>query len=221
MKKLVLSAAIALIATGAFAQNKIKEGTIVYSAEYTLPAGMEAMASQLPKELTVYFKGDSAVSVQKMGMANINMITNKKTDYMRLLLDIPVAGKKYSVKFTPADQEMMSDKFPEWEATAGTETKTIGAYKVQKYTLKDKKSGKEFEGWFTKDIDVPVNSFTMLFDPSYGVPVEFSSIQNGVTSKLTVKELKEGPVPANSFTAGNDFEEITAEQLQAMQGGRR
>ncbi len=216
MKKLILCACFTLLCTIALAQTKVKEGTITYTAEYTMPTGMEGMASSLPKELTVYFKGDSAVSMQKMGMANINMITNKKTDYMRLLLDIPVANKKFSVKFTPADQEVMSDKFPDYAGTAGTETKTIGAYKTQKYTLKDKKTGTDTEGWFTKDIEIAPNSFTMLYDQSYGVPVQFTSQQNGVSMKLTIKEIKEGQVPVGVFAAGKDYEEITFQQLQAM-----
>jgi hypothetical protein len=43
---------------------------------------------------------------------------------------------------------------------------------------------------------------------------------NGISLKATVKEIKAGTVPAGSFSASKDFEEITFEQLMQMQGGR-
>ena len=43
---------------------------------------------------------------------------------------------------------------------------------------------------------------------------------NGISVKATIKEIKEGTVPAGSFAASKDFEEITFEQLMQMTGGR-
>jgi len=220
MKKIILSASLALLTTLGFSQKKIAEGSITYKVEYDLPANMQQMKAMLPKEVTVYFKGDSTSSQNKNPMANTNFIMNPKTEFQRLLLDIPMMNKKYSVRFTPDDLETMKESFPELTFTAGTEIKTIASYTGKKYTVTDK-AGKTSEAFFTKEIDIPSNSFTQYFDKSYGFPLEFVTYQQGMTLKAAVKEIKEEKVPAGVFSATKDYEEITSAQLQGMMGGRR
>jgi hypothetical protein len=221
MKKLFLSAVIALSSILALGQNKIKEGTITYGVEWTLPPNANPqMASMLPAEMKVYFKGDSAATTAKSPMSSSTTITNPKTDFVRLLLDVPMMQKKFSVRFTPADLEEMQDQWPQFELTAGTENKTLAGYKAQKYAVKEKKSGKTFDAWFTKDVDIIQNSLNHFFDKSYGFPLEFNTVQNGMGIKATVKALQPEKIPAGSFSATKDYEEITFEQLKGMMGGR-
>lgn len=221
MKKIILSAAFAFLSTFGFAQKKITEGSIVYAVEYDLPANMQQMKAMLPTEVTVYFKGDSTSTLNKTPMSTANFILNPKTEFQRLLLEIPMMNKKYSVRFTPDDVETMAESFPELTFTEGSETKTIASYTGKKYTVKTKDSDKSTEAVFTKDIEIPANSFTQFFDKSYGFPLEFTTYQQGMSIKAIVKEVKEMKVPAGSFSAGKDYEEITATQLQGMMGGRR
>ena len=47
--------------------------------------------------------------------------------------------------------------------------------------------------------------------------ISFCTIQK---IKAIVKEIKAGPIPAGSFSASKDFEEISMDQLMQMQGGR-
>ncbi len=226
MKKLILSAALLFICINIFAQNapatgkKIAEGTLTYTVEWKLPEQMQAMASNFPTELKVYFKGDSSSLKTESQMYNSTSIMNVAKEYERLLLDIPMMGKKYSIKFTPADQEKMLDKMPELVLTGGTETKSIAGYNATKYDVTEKKTSQNSTAWFTKDIDVTPNSLTRFYDKGYGFPVEFTSFMNGLSVKATLKDMKEGPVPAGSFSASKDYEEITLDQLMQMQGGR-
>lgn len=221
MRKIILSASFALMVTLGFAQKKIAEGSITYQVQYDLPANMQQMKAMFPNEITVYFKGDSSSSQNKTAMASTTFILNPKTEFQRLLLDIPMMSKKYSVRFTPDDMETMKENFPELTFTEGTETKTLASYTGKKYTVTEKKSGKTHEAFFTKDIEIPANSFTQYFDKSYGFPLEFTTYQQGMTIKAMVKDIKEGKVPAGSFSASNDYEEITYAQLQGMMGGRK
>ncbi|WP_207423386.1 hypothetical protein [Desertivirga brevis] len=221
MKKLILGAVIGLISTASFAQKKFSEGTITYKVEWQPAPQMQQMAAMFPTELTVYFKGDSTATVSKSSFSNTNTILNPKTEYQRLLIDVPMRNKKYSVILTPDDVEQMKEFGPEFKVTPANETKTVNGFTAQKYTISEKKSGKSFDSWFTKDVDVSANSLTQFFDKTLGFPLEFQSFQSGMGVKATVKEIKEGKVPAGTFSATKDYEEITFAQLIAMMGGGR
>lgn len=227
MKTILLNLALLLIGTGAFAQasqaensSKIAEGTITYTVEWKLPEQMKAMASNFPKELKVYFKGDSSSLKTESAMYSSTNILNTNKEYERLLLNIPMMGKKFSVIFSPADQERVAANMPELSIMPETETKMIAGYKAQKHEVTEKKSNQNSEAWFTKDIEVVPNSLSRFYSKSYGFPVEFTSFMNGLSVKAIVKEVKAETVPAGSFTATKDFEEITLDQLMQMQGGR-
>lgn len=226
MKKLILSTVLLFVSVYVFAQNapattkKITEGTLTYAVEWKLPEQMQAMAANFPTELKVYFKGDSSSLKTESPMYKSTSILNVAKEYERLLLDIPMMGKKYSIKFTPADQEKMQDRMPELVLKSSTETKNVGGYNASKFDVTEKKSNQNSTAWLTKDIEVTPNSLSRFYDKSYGVPVEFTSFMNGLSVKATLKELKEGAVPARSFSASKDYEEITMDQLMQMQGGR-
>lgn len=221
MKKIILNIALLLIGTCVFAQgNKIAEGTITYTVEWKLPEQMQAMASSFPTEIKVYFKGDSSSLKTESAMYSSTNILNFSKEYERLLLNIPMMGKKFSVIFSPADQEKIAANMPELVVKAGTETKMLAGYNVQKHEVNEKKSNSNSEAWFTKDVEITPNSLSRFFGKEYGFPVEFTSYMNGLSVKAKVKEIASGPVPAGSFSASKDYEEITLDQLMQMQGGR-
>ena len=220
MKKLLVCIACLLTGSLVFAQNKITEGTITYTIEWTVPAQMQAMAANLPKEFKVYFKGDSSSLKSESAMFSTTSILNTKKEYERILLDVPMMGKKFSVIFTPDDQDKMLEKMPDLTLKAGIETKSVAGYKALKYDVIEKKSNQNSVAWFTKDVEVTPNSLSRFYDKSYGFPVEFTSFMNGLSIKAVVKEIKPGTVPAGSFGATKDYEEITLDQLMQMSGKR-
>lgn len=223
IKRLIFSIAFLVSVNASMAQSpgkKITEGKVVYTVEWQLPEQLKPMAANFPTELTVLFKGDSASLKTESAMYTSTSIVNTNKEYERLLLDIPMMGKKLSVIFTPADQEKMLEKLPELTFKDGAESKELAGYKAQKYLVNEKKTNQDFEAWFTKDIEVTPNTLTRYYDKSYGFPLEFSSFMNGVTIKAKVKEVAPGAVPAGSFSATPDHEEITLDQLMQMTGGR-
>ena len=223
MKKLIFIAAMLLIGADSFAQTgkKLSEGILIYTVEWKLPEQMAAMSSNFPTELKVYFKGDSSSLKTESPMYSSTNITNINKEYERLLLDIPMMNKKFSVIFSPADQDKMAANLPDLVLTAGTETKTVAGYNATKYDVIEKKSNQNSTAWFTKDIDVTTqNPLTRFYNKSYGFPVEFISYMNGLSVKATLKEIKAEAIPTGSFSASKDYEEITLDQLMQMQGGR-
>src|SRR5690349_5946828 len=116
IKRLIFTLAMLIGVNALIAQTngkKITEGKVVYAVEWQLPEQMKPMAANFPTELIVLFKGDSASLKTESSMYTSISILNTKKEYERLLLDVPMMGKKLSVIFTPADQEKMQDKLPE------------------------------------------------------------------------------------------------------------
>ena len=162
MRKIILITAFAILATLAFAQKKIEEGSITYQVKYELPDNMRQMKSMFPEVIKVYFKGDLSSSQSKTGMATSNFIMNPKTEFQRLLLDIPMMGKKYSVRFTPDEIETIKENLPDFSFEEGAGTKTIASYTGKKYTVTEENSGETSQAVFTKEIVIPANSLTFL-----------------------------------------------------------
>lgn len=201
-----------------FAQTKIKEGVVTYKVQWTLPENMEALAANLPTEIKVYFKGDSSSLKSETNMFSSTSILNINKEYERMLLSIPIFGKKVSVIFTPEDHEKMKEQMPELSLKAGTETKTVSGYKALKYEVTEEKSNQVSTAWFTKDVEIAPNSLSRFYNKSFGFPVEFISFLSGITVQAIVKEIKSGPVPKGIFTASDDYEEITLEEFMQMSG---
>lgn len=219
MRKLtILSTILLLTSTLLYAQKNISEGTIIYSVAWQLPDEIQEMAKDFPSEIKVYFKADSSSTKTESSMYSSNSILHPPSNFEQILIDVPLIGKKYSVTFTPEDQQKMADNMPQLELNPTAETKVLVGYQVHKYTGTERKSGQNFDAWFTKDIQVTSNALSRFYEKSYGFPIEFTAFLNGLSLKATVKEIKTGSVPKGSFSASKDYEPITIDQLIQMSG---
>ncbi|MGI4021250.1 MAG: DUF4412 domain-containing protein [Janthinobacterium lividum] len=214
MKKRIITAFILLVFFCACKNKTADEGSIAYQVEYQLPDSLQRYAEFLPKEATVYFKGDSAVSIQKSAQESTTIITSRKTDFMRVLLTSP--DKKYVVDYNKAEQAEEIGNLPPHTLIKQSETKKIAGYLATKYLLKDKLSEETTEIWFTKEVAIIPNSLTMLLDSTLGVPLMFTINQNGTKVKTTVKEIKFDSVPATAFATPVGYKQLTPQQLRQM-----
>lgn len=220
MKKILTLAIVLVALVNANAQQKITEGIVVYTLSWNVPEQAQAMAASLPTEVQVYFKGDSSSMKMESQFFSSQSILNTKKEYERMLLDIPMMSKKYSVIFTPADQETLADKYPQMSLKPSTDSKVINGYKASKFEVYESKTNTKFDVWFTKDIEVVANPLSRFYELSYGFPMEFTSFQNGLSVKASVKEIQKTTVPAGMFSASKDYEEMTLTQLMQMRGGQ-
>ena len=194
--------------------KKVVEGSITYDLQYQLPDSLKRYLLYMPKSAKVYFKGDSAVSIQQMNDESTTIITYKPTDFMRVLL--ASREKKYVIDYAKADQQEESPAKLGYSYTIGTDTQTIAGHKATKYALVNKVTGENDEAWFTRDISLVPNSLTMAFDTTKGFPLSFTTNNNGMTIKTTVKEIKFEPVPAGIFSTPAGYEKMTPKQLREM-----
>src|ERR1700754_3817058 len=128
MKKTLLYFITILVLFSSCSNKKIKQGSIAYTIEYQLPDSLNRYLAYLPKSAMVYFKGDSAVSIQQMNDESTTIITDKATNFMRVLLRS--SAKKYVIDYDKAAQAQESPAKLGYTYQAGTETKTIGGYRA-------------------------------------------------------------------------------------------
>jgi hypothetical protein len=58
----------------------------------------------------------------------------------------------------------------------------------------------------------------VVFTKKYNFPFEFTSFENGISLKATLKKNKPMTVTAGTFSASKDFDEISLDQLMQLSG---
>jgi hypothetical protein len=214
MEKVLLYLLIIVALFSSCSNKKIRQGSVSYAIEYQLPDSLKKYLPYLPKSAMVYFKGDSAVSIQQQNGESTTVITCKNSDFMRVLLRSPI--KKYVIDYNKAEQaqELASPKGYAYAATP--ETKNISGHLALRYTITNKATGESGEAWFTKEFSVVPNSLTTVFDTTYGVPLAFTTRQQGMVIKTTMKGIKFESVPEGIFSTPAGYEKLTPKQLRDM-----
>jgi len=214
VKKIVLYFILLTSLLYSCSHKKVIEGSITYELEYKLPDSLKRFAIYLPKTAKVYFKGDSAVSIQQMNEESTTIITHKPTNFMRVLLTS--RDKKIVIDYSKADQEEESPAKLGYSYVASVDTQTIAHHKALKYVLTNKVTGETDEAWFTKAIHLPPNSLTATLDTAKGFPLSFTTSTNGLWTKTSVKEIKFEPIPPGIFSTPAGYEKLTPKQLREM-----
>jgi len=214
VKKAIIYFAILSSFLYSCSRKKVVEGSITYDLQYQLPDSLRKYLIYLPKTAKVYFKGDSAVSVQQMNDESTTIITHKPTNFMRVLL--ASREKKYVIDYSKANQDEESPAKLGYSYEPGIDTQIIAGHKALKYTLTNKVTGEIDEAWFSKDVSLIPNSLTMAFDTTKGFPLSFTTNSNGMIIKTSVKAIKFEPVPAGIFSAPAGYEKLTPKQLREM-----
>lgn len=194
--------------------KKNNEGTITYTLSYRLPDSLKRFAAYLPKEATVYFRGDSSVSVQKSGDESTTVILNKRLGAMRVLLHSPT--KQYSIIYSAKDQAEEASLLPKYSYLKTNLSKPIAGYRATKYILHDKTTGDSTEAWFTQEIHLAPSSLSTVFDQALGTPLIFTTNQNGIVSKTSVKEIKFDGIPDGVFSTPAGYQSITPKDLREL-----
>ncbi|WP_113652707.1 hypothetical protein [Pedobacter namyangjuensis] len=202
--------AVILISSAAFAQaqKKISAGTLVYTMKN----------AEGDSEQTIKFNGDISKLEIAAGPATIGIFNDSKNGTGLVLVDVPVAQMQKAAKMSKADVDKQTEalgggKLSDFKATG--EKQVIATYNAEKYTYKNA-AGESYEVWITKDAEIPLNMFTGEFKDVKGTIVKFT----GKGGTVTLKSATEGKVDALSVTEiPKGYDEITYEELQAMQGG--
>jgi hypothetical protein len=211
IKLFTVAMGLALTATAinANAQKAYTEGVA------TISTSMMGQAT----EAKSYFRADSAALAFTAGPAIIKVLSDAKATFMAILVDVSIASIKKAAVLSPAEIEEAHAKMPVLKFTPGTETKVINGFNCKKVVATDTKTSKTYDIWVTNDISLPTTAIAKYYQGAGGVPIQYTSFQDGQTTEVTIKSIVEQKVPAGTFGIPGDFERITMDDLKAMSGG--
>ena len=206
---IALCAAFAAFTFNAQAQKVYTQG----AATFTLSSSAGSIDAK------VYFTPDSNALVMQQGPANIKILGNSKDTYAAILVDVPVASMKKVAVLTPDEIDQIIAAAPKFTFTPSTETKQINGFNCKKVTVKDPKSGTTYTAWVTSDISAPLTGLTKLYAGAGGVPVQFTTFQQGKVVEAALKSITDEKPPQGTFSIAG-FDRITMDELNSL-GGKR
>ena len=211
IKLLSIAFGIALSSTvfTASAQKAYTEGVITMNQDF---GGMN-----IP--VKTYFTADSAIASFSQGPANIKILENNKQTFFAVLVDVPVAQKKFAGLASPDDIDQQKAQFPTYTFTPTTETKQISGFNCKKVVAKDNKSGQTMDIWVTNDFTVPAGIVPSFLANAGGFPIQYKSTMQGRTSTVTVTSIESQKVPKGTFGISNDYQKMSLSDLQSMAKG--
>ncbi|MDQ3048618.1 MAG: hypothetical protein M3R27_13800 [Bacteroidota bacterium] len=222
MKKILLSAAIAVMSFSTLSAQKSFEGSITYSINFDgsgLPP--EAMDMLKGAETTTYIKNEKRRVDMNMPMQSTSTYMNAKEKNIVTTMDI--MGQKYLIRTSEADIKKDQESQPETIIKYTDETKEIAGYKCKKaeITVKSKDGKEEIVTVFYTE-KIPASELKSAFKGLKGFPLEYSMSQSGIKMKFFAKTVSKEKVADTKFEIPKEgYRETTLEELQKeMSGGQ-
>ena len=186
-----------LILSGAFAQKKVSELTLVYDTEITTGSKDPKLADAFDgAKTTIYIKGLQSRSEMVSALFTSTTIHDSKTGTAVVLRE--VSGQKLLIRLTAADWTDKNKRYEGIKFTDTDETKVIAGYNTTK-AIATMPDGSTFTVYYTKDI-VPENrEYEYQFRSLAGLPLEYEMNQGNLKIKYTVSQINLNPVPASKF----------------------
>lgn len=196
------------------------EGKIVYDIETGKDLDVRAQM-MMPKKSTLFVKGNKSRMEAElpMGMSNVTITDLDKKITTNLLNFL---GSKYAIE-EPLKEDYGTES-KDFKVINTSETKTIAGYLCKKAQLTyiDTATGEErkADAWFTEDIITNTRLMEQSFSQLKGTLMEFSITQEGLSMKLTAKEVTPQMVADKMFDISSDYQPTTREELMQKYGGR-
>jgi hypothetical protein len=204
-----LGIVLAATTISANAQKAYTSGTI------TLSTDMRGQAI----EAKDYFTPDSNALAFTAGPANIKILSNSKSTFFAVLVDVSVASIKKAAIASPDEIEQQIAAMPKFTFAPTTETKQISGFNCKKVVATDTKTSKTYDIWVTNDFTLPARSANDPYAGAGGVPIQYTSFSQGQEASVTITGISDAKAPAGTFAISGDFDKITMDDLKAMSGG--
>lgn len=197
MKKITTVLFIFISAYSFSQQRVISEATISYNISVNTNNKEPELADIFDgATLTVYIKGDCALSEMKSVLRNQSIIFNGKADTAVILRES--GDQKFIINLNANDWKHYNRKYDGVVYTYGTETKTVADYTCKKATGK-LKDGTEFTVYYAPTLMPLVKGYDYQFKDLPGLALEYE-VQNGnLKVKYSASKINFAPVPQFKF----------------------
>lgn len=182
------------------------EGRIIYDVEYvSFPDGMEGAELSLPQQVTMIVKGENLRIVQQSAIAGE-------------LLQIHKAGIDSVYQIFHFMQrhvlmvEPIEDKSIRFRVIEKDEIKNILGVDTRQMYLQSG-TGENFYAWVDRKY---LNPLKVELSGLKYLPLEYSIVRNGITMKLTARELKHEPIDNTYFMLPENIVRIRNSDLHKI-----
>ncbi len=189
------------------------EGKIVYTITYSnLPSEMKGYESMLPKDMTIYIKGNKSRMEQSQMMGKNIVVSDmdKKIGFV----EMDISGQKLRMNMSTKDfddQKSIPSNIEYFD-----DSKNILGYDCKKAIMKDDSGDISMTVYFTEKIK---NQAQKEFMGLKGFPLQYKMAQQSMTVEMTASEISEQMVPDNLFNKSDGYKDISESDLQKMMGG--
>ncbi len=190
------------------------EGKILYKIAYTnIPEQMKNYESMLPKELSIFIKGNKSRIEQNQMMGKNTIVSDM--DNKSGFIEMEMAGQKMRMNVSTEEFKKDIESAPEIEYLE--ETKTIAGYPCKKAVMKDESGTVAMTIFYTEKIS---NKAQKEFAGLKGFPLQYSMTQQGISMEMIAESVTKQSVPDNSFAKSEGYHDISKDDLKKMMGGQ-
>lgn len=190
----------------------ISEGRIEYDVVVVNDEG-SAMANMIPNKMTIKFKNNksSATMSAGMGLFATSFISNPETGTHTICMKL--LNKKLVAVQNSFDIERENNEFA-YDLVPTKETKLIAGYTCLKVHVKPKREDqKEFDIYYTKELDFTNPNFANPFYKIDGVLMEYQIKKMGFELRFTATSVTKEDIEDDNFSYTADHKKITNKEM--------
>ena len=209
------------IASTAFSLTVISSsdsGKIIFDITYPDSKLDDQTMAEMPKETTLLFRGDKTRLEIPLPMGKTVVITDNKTGDVVMLMDM--MGSKMAMEMDKEQiiKEKNQSEKPRVQQT--NETKKIAGLLCKRaiVTMQSKDGEFSFDAWFTNEINIR-NSVSSEIEGIEGFLMEFQTLQNGMSMKMSARSFEKVEVSASEFEIPEGYQKVTMEDMMNMGAG--
>jgi hypothetical protein len=189
------------------------EGTITMKITYAdMPEDMQAYESMMPTEMITQISGMKTRVTNESAFGSTIAVYDNATQKGFILMDM--MGQKMMTRTDVSDEDADDASF---DVKKTTETKMIAGYSCTKYVVTNSEST-VMDIWTTDGLNIP-KSNQGLTSKAPGFPMEYSSVNEGITTTMTVSEVKKETLSPTLFVEPTEGYTVYTEEELLQMGG--
>ncbi len=218
--KILLFSSLFAIVTSVFSgcgneesSETIPQGRITYQITYPYFNQNSLMASLLPKEMIMTYKGSKMkieVNMKKL-FSNV-IISDEKTRSITLLLKL--SSRQIAANLNEGEIQRFLADFPDVEYLQSTKNREYGN-KTGKHTVAVFTDiSREIDVYFSDEFGLENPNWCTPFNEVKGVLLQYDMARYGLTMRFTAVKIEEIPISESAFSIPEGYEKTPFDEIE-------